>query len=87
MANAPTSSNANTIHNTPSGSLLSFRNLSYQVKTKSKENSDSVKMKTLVDNVSVDVTAGEILAIMVSNVVISKEFAFDPFEPGSFWSR
>ena len=40
-------------------STLQFSNLSYQVKTKTGE------VKTLVDDVSLEVKAGELLAIMV----------------------
>ncbi|KIJ49523.1 hypothetical protein M422DRAFT_27888 [Sphaerobolus stellatus SS14] len=45
-------------NDTPTGSLLSFRHLTYEIKTKSKHT------KTLIDDISVDVRAGELLAIM-----------------------
>ena len=52
----------------PPGSTLSFRHLSYQVDSK------GAKGKLLVDDVSVTVKAGELLAIMVrcasSNVAL-----------------
>ena len=43
------------------GSVLSFKHLSYTVKTANGP-------KRLVDDISVDIRAGELLAIMVSNV-------------------
>ncbi|KAF8513122.1 P-loop containing nucleoside triphosphate hydrolase protein [Hysterangium stoloniferum] len=65
MDSLPTSS---TIYSKPGapqpGSVLSFQHLSYQVKTKGERSRGGVQTKLLVDDISVEVKAGEILAIM-----------------------
>jgi hypothetical protein len=57
-ASSPSSSSSADFVNSP-GSVLSYKNLSYSVKTKAGQ-------KQLIDDVSVDIRAGELLAIMVS---------------------
>jgi len=53
------------------GSVLSYKNLSYSVKAKAGQ-------KQLIDDVSVDVRAGELLAIMVHWIInISQVFSND----------
>lgn len=51
------------------GSLLSFKNLNYAVKMK-----DDGGSKLLIDDISVDIRAGELLAVMVRPVFL--EFSF-----------
>jgi hypothetical protein len=64
----------------PSGSTLSFLHLSYQVDSKRN------KGKLLVDDVSVTVKAGELLAIMVGRAPVTYgTYSHCPI--GSFWSR
>jgi hypothetical protein len=60
-ASSPSSSSSADSVNSP-GSVLSYKNLSYSVKTKAGQ-------KQLIDDVSVDIRAGELLAIMVSRTI------------------
>ena len=62
-------------------STLSFRNLSFEVKLKNGE------IRRLVDNVSVDVKAGELLAIMVSSPSLQLLGRLSSSCIGSFWRR
>lgn len=65
---ASSSSSSDDLVNAP-GSVLSYKNLSYSVKTKAGQ-------KQLIDDVSVDIRAGELLAIMVCQTIhVSKFFS------------
>ena len=58
------------------GSVLSFQHLSYAVSTKGGQ-------KTLIDDITVNVCAGELLAVMVSYLVIS--FIYIPLQSANSW--
>ena len=58
------------------GSVLSFQHLSYAVSTKGGQ-------KTLIDDITVNVCAGELLAVMVSYLVIS--FICIPLQSANSW--
>jgi hypothetical protein len=65
-SSSPFSSSADVV-NAP-GSVLSYKNLSYSVKTKAGQ-------KQLIDDVSVDIRAGELLAIMVYWTILIPQFS------------
>lgn len=77
MATSSPSSSSADVVNSP-GSVLSYKNLSYSVKTKAGQ-------KQLVDDVSVDIRAGELLAIMVRLSIHIPHSSLIVI-PGTIWS-
>ena len=65
-ASSPSSLSSADVCNSP-GSVLSYKNLSYSIKTKAGQ-------KQLIDDVSVDIRAGELLAIMVCLTIHIPQF-------------
>ena len=66
-ASSPSSLSSADVVNSP-GSVLSYKNLSYSIKTKAGQ-------KQLIDDVSVDIRAGELLAIMVCRTIHIPQFS------------